>query len=67
MLDNIFIIACVSSDLCSFVESGMTAPQAAGVIHSDFEKGFIRAETVRIIVRSLCFLLEHRPIIDAMK
>jgi ribosome-binding ATPase YchF (GTP1/OBG family) len=26
----------------------MTAPQAAGVIHSDFEKGFIRAETVSI-------------------
>lgn len=25
---------------------GMTAPQAAGVIHSDFEKGFIRAETM---------------------
>jgi ribosome-binding ATPase YchF (GTP1/OBG family) len=25
---------------------GMLAPQAAGVIHSDFEKGFIRAETV---------------------
>ena len=25
---------------------GMTAPQAAAVIHSDFEKGFIRAETV---------------------
>jgi ribosome-binding ATPase YchF (GTP1/OBG family) len=24
----------------------MLAPQAAGVIHSDFEKGFIRAETV---------------------
>lgn len=24
---------------------GMKAPQAAGVIHSDFEKGFIRAET----------------------
>ena len=24
----------------------MTAPQAAGVIHTDFEKGFIRAETV---------------------
>lgn len=31
------------------VVSGMTAPQAAGVIHSDFEKGFIRAETVSII------------------
>jgi ribosome-binding ATPase YchF (GTP1/OBG family) len=26
--------------------SGMTAPQAAGMIHTDFEKGFIRAETV---------------------
>ena len=25
---------------------GMTAPQAAGVIHTDFEKGFIRSETV---------------------
>jgi ribosome-binding ATPase YchF (GTP1/OBG family) len=24
----------------------MVAPQAAGVIHSDFERGFIRAETV---------------------
>lgn len=30
------------------LSSGMTAPQAAGVIHSDFEKGFIRAETVRV-------------------
>jgi ribosome-binding ATPase len=28
------------------VHSGATAPNAAGVIHSDFEKGFIRAETV---------------------
>lgn len=28
------------------IQKGMTAPQAAGVIHSDFEKGFIRAETV---------------------
>ncbi len=26
------------------VPAGATAPQAAGVIHSDFEKGFIRAE-----------------------
>ena len=25
---------------------GRTAPQAAGVIHTDFEKGFIRAETI---------------------
>ena len=28
------------------IRAGMTAPQAAGVIHTDFEKGFIRAETV---------------------
>jgi len=28
------------------INAGMTAPQAAGVIHSDFEKAFIRAETV---------------------
>lgn len=28
------------------IRQGMTAPQAAGVIHTDFEKGFIRAETV---------------------
>lgn len=25
---------------------GMKAPQAAGIIHSDFERGFIRAETI---------------------
>jgi ribosome-binding ATPase YchF (GTP1/OBG family) len=25
----------------------MLAPQAAGVIHSDFEKGFIRAEVIK--------------------
>ena len=25
---------------------GMKAPQCAGVIHSDFERGFIRAETI---------------------
>jgi len=28
------------------VREGATAPQAAGVIHGDFEKGFIRAETI---------------------
>ncbi|NLD68394.1 MAG: redox-regulated ATPase YchF [Limnobacter sp.] len=28
------------------IHVGDTAPQAAGVIHSDFEKGFIRAETI---------------------
>ncbi len=28
------------------ITTGMLAPQAAGVIHSDFEQGFIRAETI---------------------
>lgn len=28
------------------IKKGSTAPQAAGVIHTDFEKGFIRAETI---------------------
>ena len=28
------------------VEKGSKAPQAAGAIHSDFERGFIRAETI---------------------
>ncbi|NJM46535.1 MAG: redox-regulated ATPase YchF [Alkalinema sp. RU_4_3] len=28
------------------IQKGMLAPQAAGVIHTDFERGFIRAETV---------------------
>lgn len=29
------------------ITKGAKAPQAAGVIHSDFEKGFIRAETIK--------------------
>jgi hypothetical protein len=28
------------------IQAGMKAPQAAGTIHTDFERGFIRAETV---------------------
>ncbi|HBF50311.1 MAG TPA: redox-regulated ATPase YchF, partial [Massilia sp.] len=28
------------------VKVGATAPQAAGVIHTDFERGFIRAQTI---------------------
>lgn len=28
------------------ITAGMTAPQAAGVIHTDFERGFIRAEVI---------------------
>ncbi len=29
------------------IKAGATAPQAAGVIHTDFEKGFIKAEVIR--------------------
>ncbi len=29
------------------IKAGMKAPQAAGVIHTDFEKGFIRAEVIK--------------------
>tara|TARA_Y100000385_G_scaffold92230_1_gene95231 strand:- start:2022 stop:3119 length:1098 start_codon:yes stop_codon:yes gene_type:complete len=29
------------------IKEGMKAPQAAGVIHTDFEKGFIRAEVIK--------------------
>ena len=29
------------------IQRGFTAPQAAGVIHTDFEKGFIRAEVIK--------------------
>jgi len=28
------------------ITAGMSAPQAAGVIHTDFERGFIRAQTI---------------------
>jgi hypothetical protein len=28
------------------VPAGAKAPQAAGAVHTDFEKGFIRAETI---------------------
>ncbi len=29
------------------IKKGMTAPQAAGVVHSDMERGFIRAEVIK--------------------
>ncbi|NEU08059.1 redox-regulated ATPase YchF [Flavihumibacter sp. R14] len=31
------------------ITQGFTAPQAAGVIHTDFEKGFIRAEVIKYL------------------
>src|SRR6185369_8233812 len=30
------------------IHKGWKAPQAAGVIHTDFEKGFIRAEVIKL-------------------
>jgi ribosome-binding ATPase YchF (GTP1/OBG family) len=30
------------------VRAGATAPQAAGAIHTDFERGFIRAEVISL-------------------
>ena len=57
-LDKIIKIAYNLLDLISFftvgpkeshswtVKKGSLAPQAAGVIHTDFEKGFIKAETI---------------------
>ena len=32
------------------IDRGWTAPQAAGVIHTDFERGFIRAEVIPFAV-----------------
>lgn len=55
-LDNVIKTAYRILDLCTFLTAGedecrawtfhkgMSAPQCAGVIHTDFEKGFIRAE-----------------------
>lgn len=36
------------------LKNGFTAPQAAGVIHSDFEQGFIRVEVVNIDTLAEC-------------
>lgn len=43
---NTYFTAGVKEVRAWTVPVGATAPQAAGVIHSDFEKGFIRAEVV---------------------
>ena len=42
------------------IQKGWTAPQAAGVIHTDFERGFIKAEIV-----SFEHLVEARSIVEA--
>ena len=46
-LDLIFFITAGDKEVrCWTIAKGWTAPQAAGVIHSDFEKNFIKAEVV---------------------
>ena len=48
MLDLItYFTAAVQEVRAWTVRKNTLAPQAAGVIHTDFEKGFIRAEVIR--------------------
>lgn len=47
------------------IRKGMKAPQAAGVIHTDFEKGFIRAETYNC--KDLFELKSEQAVKDAGK
>jgi ribosome-binding ATPase len=44
------------------IRKGLSAPKAAGKIHTDFEKGFIRAETIH-----LDELLKHGSMAEAKK
>ena len=44
-LKTFFTIGDTETRAWTFVD-GMTAPECAGVIHTDFERGFIKAETV---------------------
>jgi ribosome-binding ATPase len=58
-LDKLIVLAYSTLDLITFlttgeqetrawtVPAGSTAPQAAGVIHTDFEQGFIKAEVIQ--------------------
>ncbi|GAB5387286.1 MAG: redox-regulated ATPase YchF [Alphaproteobacteria bacterium] len=47
LLDLITFFTCGPKEARAWtVRKGSTAPQAAGVIHTDFQKGFIRAETI---------------------
>ena len=41
-----YFTAGVKEERAWTIDIGATAPQAAGVIHTDFEKGFIRAEVI---------------------
>jgi ribosome-binding ATPase YchF (GTP1/OBG family) len=47
LLDLITFFTCGPKEARAWtVHKGATAPNAAGAIHSDFERGFIRAETI---------------------
>lgn len=47
-LNLIYYFTCGPQEVrCWSIRKGTKAPQAAGVIHSDFERGFIMAETMR--------------------
>ena len=44
---NMMAPLCQEFDLRDWtIHTGDTGPQAAGVIHTDFEKGYIRAQTI---------------------
>jgi len=45
-LSSFFTFGADETKAWTFV-NGMTAPQCAGIIHTDFEKGFIRAEVMK--------------------
>ena len=47
------------------VKDGSTAPEAAGVIHTDFQKGFIRAETISCNDYLLLQVLKTRPFFNS--
>ena len=45
--ESVVLIAAEAFSILMTVTAGTTAPQAAGTIHTDFERGFIRAELIR--------------------
>ena len=48
MLDLITYFTCGKQEVRAWtIPRGTKAPQAAGVIHSDFERGFIKAEVIK--------------------
>ena len=49
LLDLITYFTAVEKEVRAWtIKRGWKAPQAAGVIHTDFEKGFIRAEVIKL-------------------